>query len=119
MTFESLLTNDCISIHDSPRIIIQHVHELVMKRNLLDHIPDPALKNMQIISNMQIRTIANTDNLKLKLMTRFTAKANTTVDIAAAENIIVECAFCKKVIRPDTLRIQIPDNPPRINPMTG
>ncbi len=115
MTFESLLTNDCISIHDSPRIIIQHVHELVMKRNLLDHIPDPALKNMQIISNMQIRTA----KLKIERVTRFTAKADIRVAIAVAENIIVECAFCKKVIRPDTLRIQIPDNPPRINPMTG
>ncbi len=64
MTSEPLFTNNSRSIQDSPRIIIQQVHELVIKRSRLDHKPDPALKNMQKINNMQIRTIAATDKLK-------------------------------------------------------
>ncbi len=52
-------------------------------------------------------------------MTKFTAKADTRVAITVAENIIVECAFCKNLFRSATVRTQNPDSPPRINPKIG
>ncbi len=84
MTVEPLIANNSRSIQDIPRIIIQQVHELVMKRSRLVHKPDPELKNMQKTNNIQIRTITVTDKLKAERMTRFAAKTDTRIAIAVA-----------------------------------
>ncbi len=52
-------------------------------------------------------------------MTKFTAKTNTTVDIAKAVNIFEICTSFKNLSRPDRICTQKPYSPPMINPING
>src|SRR3989338_11552890 len=99
--------------------MILTVQGLVRNRSHLNLTLDFTLKTNPPITKRENTKGCNLAKMTKLLMTRFTEKTNTIVNVAAILNNIAGCVFCRNNIRLATLWETSPNNPPRTKPIAG